>query len=127
MDFSLTYTGLGQMQGRFREMAEDFPDLVLESLVEEAELEMTEMKLRTPVDTGALRSSGHIANPRRSGSEEFAVDIAFGGPAAPYAVTVHEDPDAFHKVGQWKFVESVVLESAPHLPERVFSRVLERL
>jgi hypothetical protein len=127
MDFSLTFTGGAQLQHELKAAAERHPDVVLQALVEEAELEMTEMKLRTPVDTGALRSSGHIANPRRTASEEFAVDIAFGGPAAPYAVAVHEDPDAFHPVGQWKFVESVVLESAPHMPERVFRRVMERL
>jgi Bacteriophage HK97-gp10, putative tail-component len=127
MDVTVTLTGHAELQNQLKAVAERAPDVMLQCLVEEAELEMTEMKLRTPVDTGALRSSGHIANPRRTGSEEFQVDIAFGGPAASYAVVVHEDLDAFHKVGQAKFVESVVLESAPHLPERLLRRVMERL
>ena len=127
MDVSLTYTGDAALEGELKRLADRSPDLLLGALVEEAELEMTEMKKRTPVDTGALRSSGHIANPRRNGSEEFAVDIAFGGPAAPYAPIVHEDLDAFHKVGQAKYVESVVLESIPHMPGRIARRVMERL
>ena len=127
MDVTLTFTGVGQMDAKLKALAERAPDVMLSALVAEAELEMTEMKRRTPVDTGALRSSGHIANPRRDGSEEFAVDIAFGGPAAPYAVYVHEDPDAHHDVGEFKFVETVVLESAPHLPKRIGERVMRSL
>jgi hypothetical protein len=51
------------------------------------------------------------------------VRMAFGGPAAPYAIKVHEDLEAFHRVGQAKFLESVLLESAPHLAQRVSRRI----
>jgi hypothetical protein len=46
-----------------------------------------------------------------------------GGPAAPYAIFVHEDPDAIHKVGQWKYIESVVKESVPYMAVRIARRI----
>lgn len=41
----------------------------------------------TPKDTGALRSSGYVTLPESTPM----VEGGFGGPAADYAVTVHED------------------------------------
>lgn len=64
-----------------------------------------------PVDTGELKSSGHVELPKISGSK-VQVDLVYGGPAAPYARIVHEDLDAFHKVGQAKYLEE------PFLAER---------
>lgn len=97
-------------------------DTVARALVAEAEIEMTEAKKRTPVDTGALRASGHVGGPFRRGNT-VEVKLGFGGPSAPYAIFVHERLDVFHKVGQAKFLESVLLESAPFLPARVAERV----
>lgn len=95
---------------------------VSNALLAEAEIEMTEAKKRTPVDTGALRGSGHVGGPfRRNGGIE--VVMGFGGPAAPYAIHVHERLDVFHRVGQAKFLESVLLESAPYFPQRVAERI----
>lgn len=93
-----------------------------DALLAEAEIEMTEAKRRTPLDTGALRASGHVGGPyRRNGGVE--VVMGFGGPSAPYAIHVHERLDVFHRVGQAKFLESVLLESAPYLPQRVAERI----
>lgn len=92
------------------------------ALVAEAEIEMTEAKRRTPVLTGALRGSGHVGGPFvRNGNVE--VVLSFGGPAAPYAVSVHERTDVLHRNGQAKFLESVILESAPYLAARVANRI----
>ena len=38
-------------------------------------------------------------------------------------VTVHENLDAFHRVGQAKFLESVLVESRPYLAARVARRM----
>lgn len=124
--FDVRLTGATEMKQELRAAADRHPGLVLQALVVEAEIEMAEAKRRTPVDTGALRASGHVSTPRHSDGV-FAIDLAFGGPAAPYAAIVHEDPDAHHPVGQWKYLESVVLESAPHLAARVWERVKEGL
>lgn len=84
---------------------------------------MTEAKARTPVDKGALKSSGYVHPPQYRG-REITVEMGFGGPAAPYAVYVHEDLDAWHKPpGQARFLASVVDESAPYLLDRVGRRL----
>jgi hypothetical protein len=49
--------------------------------------------------------------------------IVAGGPAAPYAIYVHEDLEAIHPVGQAKFIESVLLESRPFMAARIAKRI----
>jgi hypothetical protein len=49
--------------------------------------------------------------------------ITVGGPSASYAIYVHENLENFHPIGQAKFLESVVLESAPFLGARIATRV----
>lgn len=58
-----------------------------------------------PVDTGALRGSGFVEPPVQTG-DRVEVRLGFGGPAAPYALTVHEDLTAYHPVGQAKYLET---------------------
>lgn len=96
------------------------------ALREEAEIEMTEAKERTPVDTGALRASGRVTGPETKGSD-IEVKLAFGNASAEYALYVHEDIDAFHNVGQAKYLESTLNESAPHLPGRIGKRIADIL
>lgn len=97
-------------------------DAIGPALRAEAEIEMTEAKRRTPVDTGTLRASGHVAGPKHSG-RDTEVMLAFGGPAAPYALFVHENLDAHHPVGQAKFLEGTLHESAPYLAQRIARRI----
>lgn len=106
-----------------------------------AERMITQAKLRTPVDTGNLRASGHVQPPVVQGSG-ILVTLGFGGPAGignvggtnrrevGYAVIVHENVRASHRKrlskkkrallgvefgesGQAKYLESVLLENAP--------------
>lgn len=78
-------------------------------LVSEAELLMTKAKMLTPVDTGALRASGHVQAPVVEGGK-VSVTLGFGGAAEAYAVPVHERMDVHHPVGQAKFLETPVRE-----------------
>ena len=65
-------------------------------------------KSRTPVDTGALLNSHEVSVPSMKGND-IEVTIKVGGPAAKYAVAVHErHPD----IGKAKFLESAVLEAS---------------
>ena len=89
---------------------------------QELEIEMAEMQERTPVATGALKSTGFV-NPPEIGRHEATVTLGFGGPAIGYAIYVHENPDAFHPVGQAFFMTSVLDESAPHLAKRISRRM----
>jgi hypothetical protein len=52
------------------------------------------------------------------------VSITFGKDEdVYYAVYVHEDPDAFHPYGEYKFLEKTLRESAPFMSERVGARL----
>ena len=99
------------------------PLAVSRALYEVALEEAKESMKRTPVDTGALRASHEVQPPKWSG-RDLSVMIQVGGPAAGYAVIVHEDLEADHKVGQAKFLESTLNESGPHIPKRVANRIL---
>lgn len=103
------------------------PNIMKTAVREEAEIEATESKRRTPVDLGTLRSTIHVEGPDLLPNGSVTAAIVAGGPAAPYAVYVHEDLAAHHKVGQAKFIESTLKESAPFLPARVAKRIQKML
>lgn len=70
---------------------------------------MTESKLKyVPVDTGMLRSTGHVNLPVTKGTS-VEVTEGFGGPAAPYAYRQHECLTYRHKVGMAKYLEKPTL------------------
>ena len=93
-----------------------------QTLREEAEEVMTRSKELVPVDTGTLRSTGHVPPTRRE-RNTVEVDMAYGGPAAAYAVHVHENIKAgIH----WsvpgtgpKFLERPYIESLQKIPDRL--------
>jgi hypothetical protein len=123
-----TLRGVGQMVGTLKKFAEKYPDRVATALHQEAQREATEMKKRTPVDTtpnaphpGNLRNSIHVLDPERKG-RTISVEIATGA-QAPYAVYVHENPDAYHPVGEWQFMASVLNESRSHMADRIARRI----
>lgn len=110
--------GLDGVNNQLAALISQAPELGGKALRAEAEIEMTEAKRRTPVDTGALRDSGFVDGPNNG-----EVTLTFGGPAAPYAVEVHENLEAYHDDGQAKFLEGAVMEALPYLVERVAERM----
>jgi hypothetical protein len=118
-------TGEEKMRARLLAYANKIPEICEAALYEEAHIEMTESMKRTPVDKGPLRAS-HTVETKRRGSD-ISATIGVGGPSAPYAVYVHEDEDAFHKVGQAKFLESTILESRPYMALRIATRIKAKL
>jgi len=121
--------GADKMIANLRKIADMYPDHVAAALFQEAQIEMTEAKRRTPVDTtphaphpGQLRRSGTVHNPVRKG-RTISVTLSFGGAAKDYAIHVHENPDAHHPIGQYKFLESTLNESRAHMGERVARRI----
>lgn len=114
--------GAAAMRRKLARIAEKFPDEVIRALYIETEVEVKEVKRRTPVDKGPLRASVHQVGPTRVWRKISTLIVA-GGPSAPYAIFVHEDPDAIHPVGQWKFIESVIFESKSSMASRVAKRI----
>lgn len=123
---SLTLDGAERMTTVLRNMVREIPDVVAAAMQSELEVEATESQRRTPVDTGALRASHQVSVEAKPG--EVVGTITVGGVAAPYALYVHENLDAYHPVGQAKFLESTLVESTPHLASRIGKRInLNRL
>jgi hypothetical protein len=84
------------------------------------------MKERTPVEFNTLRSSGQVDLPKWNGST-LGITLGFGGAAESYAFWVHEDLEAFHSVGQAKFIESVLYESEPYFEQRIGNSFARRM
>lgn len=82
------------------------------ALYEEAEAIMTDSKQNyVPVDTGALRASGFVELPAGN-----SVTFGYGGPAAPYAVIVHEDLTKHHPIGSAKYLELPIMARLAGMP-----------
>lgn len=110
------------MIARIRSYAKNLTSQTAEALYAETELMATEVKSRTPVDTGTLRAGIHVTGPEMDG-RTIRTAIVAGGPSAPYALHVHENLTAHHPVGGAKFLESVLDENRTTLLGRIAARV----
>ena len=123
--FTFTISGLDGMP-RLLDVLTAYPQQFGAALRRVGEIDMTEAKQRTPVKTGALRASGTVWGPMQDGGD-LVVVMGFGvvpSVSVAYAVEVHENLEAHHpRGGQAKFLESVVLESAPYLAQRVAEQI----
>jgi len=114
--------GVPAMQKCFKTFQKKFPNEVEHALYIETEIESKEVKRRVPVDKGILRGTVHVEGPFRVWRSIYCL-IVVGGPAASYAMIVHEDLEAFHEVGQAKYLESVIMESRSSMAARVAKRI----
>lgn len=73
-----------------------------------------ESQEQVPVHYGVLKASGDII-PDEVGME---VDITYGGPAADYALFVHE-VNATHKHGKWHYLSDPANDHVDDLPEGI--------
>ena len=122
---------MGQVAGRLAVGAQRFPRATRDALRAELEIEKKEVVARTPIDTGALRESIRVLEPVKD-IRSYSVTIIAGGDninpktlksTREYALIVHEDPDAYHPIGQWKYIEQTLRESAPFMFKRVANRI----
>jgi hypothetical protein len=75
------------------------------------------------VVSGNLRATGHVELPKIS-SNGASVQLGYGGPAAPYALAVHENPntgksDTGSQVGEWKYLEKPYKQHLKGMDARV--------
>ena len=115
--------GYQEMQRALTNLMKGLPHEEAAALYVEAQIEKTESMKRTPVDVGNLKASHLVRPPVTHPDNHVSVTIAVGGPAAPYAIYVHENLEAHHKSGQAKFLESTLKESAPYMAQRVARRI----
>lgn len=88
----------------------------------EYKIEASEAKRLTPVDTDLLRSTVDAFEPEFHGSQIYA-GLEAGSEDAFYALWVHEDMEAYHKVGQAKFIAIPMFASGPDMPRRIGERI----
>lgn len=124
--------GLVEMKGRLLRFAREYPHVMGQALYDELkEVELPESNRRIPKDTHAAEESGVVLGPEvRPG--KIAATVAYatrgetnpksGQPVADYIIPLHEDPDAFHPNGEYKFLESTLNESERHLGARLARR-----
>jgi hypothetical protein len=108
-----------KVQANLNSIAKGLPVKMGRALTKEAGILTKESKVRTPVDTGDLRDSHEIHKPEVNGRDVEVKMEAGGGPPksrpyppSEYAIPVHERL-VNHKIGQAKFMESVINEERP--------------
>jgi hypothetical protein len=90
----------------------------------EATTVLNESKKIVPVDDGYLKNSGKVEAPKVS-PRETSVEVTYGGAAAPYALYVHEDPEASHAPGKtFKYLEIPALAHADKFSRGVKERLI---
>lgn len=110
------------MIGKIQAFKGRFPERVGAAQRVETEIEVTECKQVTPVDTGNLVNTIHAEGPFFEGNK-IRTQIVAGGPSATYAVPVHEDLEAFHPHGEAKYIERPLFASAPYMAQRIAARL----
>jgi hypothetical protein len=99
------------------------PNLLEKSIYEEANVIFNESQKLVPVDTGALRASGFVHAPKKENDRVF-VRVTYGGPAAHYALYVHENLYARHDAPtQAKYLETPLYRQVPVLIKNLATRI----
>ena len=105
------------------------------ALYKEGQILIAKSVPQVPVDTGALRGSHFVEQPKVDGTK-ITVALGYGGTAtkvnpatgeatADYAVRVHEDLNTPHKVGNAKFLEKPAREYASQFKSNMKRRIEE--
>jgi hypothetical protein len=116
------FKNFDSIQKRIMAMPGKLTRQIEDAVKAEMRIELAEVKRRTPLDTGALRASEYVDGPFVERGRIYASIVA-GGPTAPYAMIVHENLEAFHRIGQAKYLESVLRESAQFMAARIARRL----
>lgn len=121
MKTSIEIAGVAEWHSKLKAMGPAVFEAMVKSAYESFEGVMTTAKEEyVPVDSGTLRSTGTVLPPEVS-SQSATITMGFGGPAAPYALAVHENPRAgktggispsgkqyehWARTGNWKYLET---------------------
>ena len=104
--------------------ADRAPYAIAQAIYEEANVIFAKSQVLVPVDTGVLRGSGGVSAPQQ-GPSGFFVDVFYGGPAAPYALLVHEIIENYHKPPtQAKYLEQPLMEAQAELQKNIKARIV---
>jgi hypothetical protein len=125
--YTFTLTGDVELQAVLRSAQLNAPKAVAQAIYEEAQVIFAKSQVLVPVDTSALRGSGDVSAIQGSGQGVY-VDIFYGGPAAPYALYVHEIIGNYHKAPtQAKYLEQPFMESLAQIQNNISRRIIHIL
>lgn len=121
MRTTVKFVGGDRVIRRLQALRVTVPAVLAKAMYEEMQIESTESQEKTPVDTGDLKRS-HLVWAPVIVPGEISVKITVGNTAAPYALYVHEDEQAYHHVGTHHFLSKTLDESKRYLPKRIAKR-----
>lgn len=122
--FTFSLEGDLELKAMLVAAREKSPLAVAQAIYEEANLIFAKSQVLVPVDTGVLRGSGGVSAPQK-GTTGYFVDIFYGGPAADYALYVHEIIGNYHKPPtQAKYLEQPFMEALPQIQNNLSRRIL---
>jgi hypothetical protein len=122
--FHVKVSGLPKVMKALKSLGDKGPNVMGGALFREGEGIMGDSKEKfVPVVSGNLKSSGHVDKPKVT-TNGASVELGFGGPAAPYALQVHENPntgksETGSRVGEWKYLETPYKQHLKAMDERV--------
>lgn len=111
---------VGQLSAQARKIAAEELNMTAESI-------MTQSKEIVPVQTGRLRSSGHVASRAfafGNTSLGLGITLAYG---AIYAAQVHEAPQEQRKSGVRKYLERPMMSESAAFPKVLADALRQRL
>ncbi len=120
---SVEMVGLPELNKLLTSLGREAPHALARALYEVVQEIFAASQLLVPVDTGALKSSGHVEPPSIDGMR-VTVLMGYGGAAAPYALTIHEDLNMYHTPPtQAKYVETPVMVYASNFATKLGERI----
>ena len=123
--FTFELEGAQELRNMLEVSGKDAGRVVGQVITEEANMIFAKAMILTPIDTGALRGSGGVSAPMNMPSG-IGVDIFFGGPAAPYALYVHEIMYYQHNAPtQAKYLEQPFMERLPDIQKNMAQRIID--
>lgn len=123
--FTFELEGAQELRNMLEVSGKDAGKIVGQVITEEANMIFAKALVLTPIDTGALRGSGGVSAPINT-PQGIGVDIFFGGPAAPYALYVHEIMYYQHNAPtQAKYLEQPFMERLPNIQQNMARRIID--
>lgn len=123
--FRLDLFGDKELANALQAGKEQTPRVIAMAIYEEALVIFAKSQILVPVDTNALRGSGDVSVPQQNDKGYF-VDIYYGGPAAPYALYVHEIIGNYHNPPtQAKYLEQPYMEALSTIQENIKGRIID--
>ena len=123
--FRLDLTGDEELVNALKAGKEHTPQAIAQAIWEEANMIFAKSQILVPVDTGVLRGSGGVSAPEGLGGGRTYVDIFYGGPAAPYALYVHEILGNYHNPPtQAKYLEQPFMEALNTIQKNIAGRII---